>query len=569
MIQSKHPNGLEILWNGLRQFKWIVISALFTLFLSVLASLSGPFFVQQFVDQAISFGSLGTLLYYALGYLILAVFAGVLRWLAGYLTVQTAWQIADHLRSSVLRQVVGGEPILKIEGRPFGEVLEQVEGNADIIGRSIVESGFRLLGNTALAIGTLLILFIKIPKAAFGISVALMLTLFVVRRLGQISIHRWKNVRHQQMSLFGFIGDALAARDDLLLLSESKWAIGHVRQSLDALYQSEERAYVSGRAFWPVVQLFLAAAFGFGFAFGLRLLELGTITVGTIMTVYLYIDLLQKPLEEMSSQAGQLQRMIAVLSMTAQFFSERIGPLQVTKKMSMGALSVSFDHVTFGYDHGSSVLHDISFHVEAGTSLGIIGRTGAGKSTIVNLLCGLVKPHHGRVLIGGFDISEISPEEFANRVAVLSQRAHVFSASVRDNVAMFSPTIQDKRVWEVFERLGVEKWIQALPDGLDTQIGVGGYPLARGELQMITGARAILRSADLLIIDEGTSQMDTQTEQNWSHLIDIVSHGRTVIMVEHRHVALSRVDHLIQIENGRVVKAYSPGNFISSQDALS
>jgi ATP-binding cassette subfamily B protein len=553
MTEPARKAGFGLLWTELRRVQGLALSALAVLLVSVLATLAGPSIVERFVDRAKSGAGRNELISYALVYLAVALFGGASRVAANYLGVWTGWRIADSLRSRLLRRIAADEPVLEVERRPVGEVLERVEGNADIIGRSIAESGFRLLGNTAIALGTLIVLLVHIPAAALGISVLLAITFFAVQRLGRISVRRWEGARDEQADLFGFMGDVLAARDDLFLLGESRWAVRRTRSALDALYRSAGRAYIGGRAFWPVTQLFVAAAFGLGFAFGLRGLELGTITIGMITAIYLYVDLLQKPLEEMSSQAGQLQQMVAVLAMTAKSLEGRPAPDRAAGPLPPGALSVAFERVSFGYDDGPPVLHDVSFRVEPGRKLGIVGRTGAGKSTIINLLCGIVSPTQGRVLIGGADAARIDPAELASRVTVLSQRAHVFAASVRDNVSLFAPT-GDEQIWSVLERLDAARWVRDLPEGLDTRIGAGGRTLSVGELQLITGARALLRPGSLLIVDEGTSRMDPQTEQSWAKLIETVSRGRTVIMVEHRHAALGGVDEVLRMENGRVVE---------------
>ncbi|WP_437733199.1 ABC transporter ATP-binding protein [Sorangium sp. So ce1335] len=534
--------------------KVLALSALAVLVLGTLATLVGPAIVQRFVDRAESGGTQGELIAYALSYLAIALLGGAARLGANSLGVWAGWRIADSLRSRLLRRILHEDPVLDVERRPVGEVLERVEGNADIIGRSITESGLSLLGNGAIVLGTLIVLFFKIPAAGLGIGVLLAVTFFVVRLLGRISVRRWKAARDAQAEVFGLVGDVLAARNDLVLLGESEWAVERIRRSLDELYRTERRAYISGRAYWPVTQLFVAAAFGLGFAFGLRGLELGTISIGTITAIYLYFDLLQKPLEEMSSQAGQLQQMMAVLAMTAQSLAARPPPNQSSEPLPARALSVAFDGVTFGYDGSAPVLHDVSFVVAAGRRLGIVGRTGAGKSTIVNLLCGLVRPTRGRVLIGGVDAHRIPVDAFARQVTVLSQRSHVFSASVRDNVTLFREEIDERQIWDVLERLDAARWVRDLPQGLDTPIGTGGRTLSVGEQQLLIGARALLRPGNLLIIDEGTSQMDAQTEQSWAKLIEAVSPGRTVIMVEHRKAALGQVDEVLRMENGRVAE---------------
>lgn len=548
--------GAGLLWREIRPVRGAASVALLVLMVSVVATLAGPLLVQVFVDRATDGAAQGALVSVSLGYLALAVVAGSTRVAASYLGVRCGWQVADSLRTKLLRKATADSPILEIEGRPVGEVLEKVEGNADVVGKSIAESGFRLVGNIAVAAGALSFVFLVVPAAGFGMTALVALVCVVLNRLSRVAVGRWEQARNQQAELFGFIGDSLNARDDLLPLGESAWAATRMSQDLNDLYKIEGRAYIYGRAFWPLTQLFIALSFGLGFGFGLQRLQHGVISIGTLTVIYLYIDLLQKPLEEVSSQAGQMQQMMAVLGLAARTLDlgdRALVPAARIEQLPLphGPLSVRFQGVTFGYGD-EPVLRGVSFDVAAGSSLGIVGRTGAGKSTVVNLLCGLARPQEGRVLIGGVDACELSPEQFARRVTVMSQRAHVFGASVRENVTLFDDQIPDERVWEVLERLNAAGWVRALAGGLDTPIGAGGRGLSEGELQLLAGARALIRPYSLLVVDEGASRLDPETERSWSALLDTVMRDRTVIIVEHRWGTLHSVDDVLFMDNGQV-----------------
>lgn len=552
------PTGAGLLRRELRPVRSAATSSLAVLVLSVLATLAGPLLVAEFVDRATDGARAGALVTVSLGYLGVALFGGGTRVAASYLGVQCGWRVADSVRMQLLRRTAVSTPILEVESRPVGDVIEKVEGNADIIGRSITESGFALLGNVALTLGTLIVLLVQVPYAGIGITVLVIAVCVILTRLSRVAVRRWERARDQQAVLFGLVGDTLGARDDLLPLDESGWATTRIRDDLNALYRTEGRAYIGGRAFWPLTQLAIAVAFGLGFGFGLQRLEQGAMTIGTLTLIYLYVDLLQRPLEEMSSQFGQLQQMMAVLAITARTLDTDAGgasgPARSTPPpLPDGPLGVSFEDVTFGYG-ADPVLRGVSFTVEAGCSLGIVGRTGAGKSTIVNLLCGLGRPSSGRVRIGGVDASDLPAAEFARRVTVMSQRAHLFDASVQDNVTLFDDEISEAHVWEVLDRLGAADWVRALPDGLRTRIGAGGRTLSEGELQLLAGARALIRPYSLLIVDEGTSRLDPATEESWAALLETVMRDRTVVIVEHREGTLRAVDEVLVMDSGRVAE---------------
>ncbi|SEP94995.1 ABC transporter ATP-binding protein [Lentzea albida] len=544
--------GPRLAVDGARGAKGLVLGGFAVLLVSVAAEFAGPLLVREYVDQAAGHAEAGELFSIAGWYLAVAV-VGILASLAlGYLAAQSGWHVADHVRLRLLRHVLGGR-VLDLESRPAGEVLETVEGNSDIIGRSIAEAGFRVVGNLIMVFGMIAIIFAVVPAAGLGVTLLVVLVAIVLVKLTHRAVGLWKTARARKAELFGFLGDGLAARDDLLPLGESRWPGTRARREFDDLLVLERRAYVGGRAFWPLTQLFFAVSLGIGFAVGLRMLGVQQISVGGLTLIYLYVDRLRGPLEEMSAQVDQVQRMFAAFGVAAATLNTPTrGPASTSAGVT-GAPRVTFTDVTFGYEPNAlPALRDVSFEVPPGGVLGVVGRTGSGKSTVVNLLCGFAAPGQGRVALDGIDVTDLHPSELARSVVVLSQRSHLFTASVRDNITLFDETVPDDVVLSALADLGIESWVRSLPDGLDTVIGAGGRTVSDGQAQLVTGARALIRRSGLLIIDEGTSRLDEETQRRWSELIDRAAEGRTVIMIAHRLETLQGVDALLVLSEGQV-----------------
>ena len=560
------PSAGRLLRGELRAVRLTAAGALLAVIAAVGAALAGPFLIRQFVDRASTGATARALVGTALAYLATALAGTIARVPSGYFAARTGWTVADSLRRRLLQRLVVDDPILRVERRQAGALLEQVEGNSDIVGKAISEALFRMIGNIVALVGTLAVMLVVVPAAALGMTVFIVLMFLAFSRLTRWAVRRWEAARTSQTELFGFLGDALAARDDVVPLNGSRWVRGQTADRLGALFSVERRAYLAGRSFWPLTQLFFACSFALVLGFGLHGLGVGGLTVGTLTMLYLYVDLLQEPLEEVSSQADELQRMMAVLGLTARTLGEE--PIAAHRDGTVlpdGLPAVEFTDVTFGYD-GTPVLSDVSFTVQGGRSLGVIGPTGAGKSTVVNLICGLAAPQRGSVRIAGTEASLIPPAELARHLTVLSQRAHLFAASVRDNVSLFDPAVPDDHIWSVLERLGAAGWVRALPDGLGTTVGHGGRELSEGETQLLAGARVLLRPAGLLVIDEGTSRLDPATERVWTGVVDTLMADRTVIMIAHRLATLRRVDQVLLLREGRVADLM-PASHLETLDA--
>jgi len=217
-----------------------------------------------------------------------------------------------------------------------------------------------------------------------------------------------------------------------------------------------------------------------------------------------------------------------------------------------GALSVELDNVSFAYGEGAPVLHGISLRLEPGNVLGVVGRTGSGKTTLTRLLPRFFDPDEGDVRLGGVDLRDVSLQAVRSRIGLVTQEVHLFSASVRDNLTLFDGDVPDERIRDVLERMGMGDWLAGLPRGLETPLGPGGVGLSAGETQVLACARVMLRDPDLIILDEPSSRLDPATERLVHDALGRLLEGRTGIIVAHRLSTIAYADDILVLEEGRV-----------------
>jgi ATP-binding cassette subfamily B protein len=240
-----------------------------------------------------------------------------------------------------------------------------------------------------------------------------------------------------------------------------------------------------------------------------------------------------------------------------------------------GALAVAFEDVSFEYDDEpraegqglrtedvddlvrspqSAVLSEICFQLTPGTKLGLLGRTGSGKTTLTRLIFRLYDPIGGAIRLGGIDLRDLALSDLRGRVGMVTQDVQLFQASIRDNLALFDSGIDDARIERALYELGLLEWLRALPDGLDTKLGAGGLGLSAGEAQLLAFARVFLRDPGLVILDEASSRLDPATERLLERAIDRLLAGRTAIIIAHRLGTVQRADEILILDAGQVAE---------------
>jgi ATP-binding cassette subfamily B protein len=281
----------------------------------------------------------------------------------------------------------------------------------------------------------------------------------------------------------------------------------------------------------------------------------GTVTTGELLAVMSYLTQLYAPVKTAAKRAGTLQGQLAGAERVFDLLDQTPAVVERpgVRPLDRASGAVTFDDVTFGYEPCRSVLRTVSFDVPAGTRVGVSGRTGAGKSTLMSLLTRLVDPARGRVLLDAVDLRDYRLADLRNQFGVVLQDPVLFSTTVGDNIAYARPDASQAEVEAAARAAHAHDFIVALPDGYATQVGERGVLLSGGERQRISLARAFLKDAPILLLDEPTSAVDVHTEQLILDAVDRLTAGRTSFMISHRPGALGSCDIVLDLDGGRVV----------------
>jgi ABC-type multidrug transport system fused ATPase/permease subunit len=278
------------------------------------------------------------------------------------------------------------------------------------------------------------------------------------------------------------------------------------------------------------------------------------VTIGTMYMIYNYTFLLFDPLERIAQQLQDLQKAAAGMSRVADLMALRPSIRDgADGHLPSAALPLRFHDVSFAYPDGQdAVLQGVTFDLKPGAKLGLLGRTGSGKTTLTRLLFRLYEPTAGEIRLGDAELRDLTLSHLRQRVGMVTQEVQLFKASVRDNLTFFDPKVPDERIVAVVRELGLGEWFDRLPKGLDSELAAGGDDLSAGEAQLLAFARVFLRDPGLVVLDEPSSRLDPATEARLERAMNRLLQDRTGIIIAHRLATVQRVDEIMIMENGSV-----------------
>ncbi len=280
----------------------------------------------------------------------------------------------------------------------------------------------------------------------------------------------------------------------------------------------------------------------------------GSITIGEFVAFYGYVVMLTSPMRMLGIALGMAQRAVASGARVFEILDRapRMTAPAGAAPLPDGRGAVRFDHVTFAYEDAEPVLREVSLEVEAGETVALVGATGSGKTTLASLVPRLYDPVEGRVLIDGVDVSEVDLESLRREIALVSDDAFLFSATLRENIAYARPDATDEEVQRAAARAGLAEFIESLPDGYETRVGERGLTLSGGQRQRVAIARALVANPRILILDDATSSVDATTESRIKEALREVMRGRTTFVIAHRLSTISLADEIVVLEGGHV-----------------
>lgn len=537
------------------QMRVAAMSAILTV--TGLLPLAGPLLIAAFLDQAIDGASTSRLTVIASIYVALGLLRTIMSVAVAWTATDLAWRVTNTLRSDLTRHVLGLDLGFHRATSP-GELVSRVDGDVTALSEFVSKFAVKAVAAMVTLVGIVVVLLLRDWRVGLGFAVYLAVAVATVYQLRDRAVDEASSEQAATGRMYGEIEERLVGADDLRSNGGGSHAIATFQHASARVMRAVLLREKQGVGLWIISNSIFVLGGLIALAVDAMLLRRGAITLGTAYLIFQYTQILRVPLGQLADEMERVQRAAGGMSRTIDLLAQS-SAIDDTGNATLppGAISIEFDQLGFFYDDEDEpqpVIDGISLTLEAGRTLGVLGRTGSGKTTLARLILRLVDPTQGEIRLNGARLRDISLAELRDRTGVVSQDVHLFGSTIRDNLTLFDESISDDRLRTALVELDLADWVDQMPHGLDTMLGPDGSGLSAGEGQLIALTRLFLRSPDFVLLDEASSRIDPETEARVTRAIDGLLRGRTAFVIAHRLSTIERLDEILVLAGGRIAE---------------
>jgi ATP-binding cassette subfamily B protein len=529
--------------------------ALFLVVISGIAiQLINPQIIRFFINSAQTSRDQTLLLYSAILFIVVSLVQQGLSIYSTYLGENIGWLATNRLRNDIALHCLKLDMAFH-KTHTSGAIIERVDGDINNLANFFSRFVVSLAGNALLVTGILLLMLRENWLYGVMMTLFVIFTLISMQKIRAITTPLWQRVREVSAKYYGYLSEHLEGTEDTRANGASFFVMNGLYRLIREWLPIRTKAAVGTALMWSTTITIFAIGNALAFMLSIYLWHRGLITIGTIYMIFYYTELLVKPLENVRNELQDLQRADASILRTREL-KEMTSQVQdgIGLKLPSGPLDVRFNDVQFGYEDHLTTLDHVDFRLEKGKVLGVIGRTGSGKTTLARLLLRFYDPRAGSIELSGVNVRDTTLAELRSHIGFVTQNIELFQGSVRDNLTFFNPAIADEQIYRLLQELGLDAWLESLPQGLDSLVESGGGGLSAGEAQLVSFARVFLSEPGLVILDEASSRLDPATEQKLEHAINRLFVNRTCIIIAHRLQTIQRSDNILILEQGKMVE---------------
>jgi ABC-type multidrug transport system fused ATPase/permease subunit len=545
---------LSALYHLARPYKAQTLIAVLSLLGATLAALAPPYLVGRATDE-VKNGSTNTLVWLV----VLFVAAGTLGILFTYgQTYFTGWtgerMLAD-LRNRLFRHLQRLS-LGFYERNRAGVIISRLTNDVEALDQLVTDGVTSLVQNTLTLGLSAVVLFVLDWRLALATVTILPAVAVATAWFRKRSGRAYRRVRETLGAVTATLAEDIAGMRVLQAFTREQAASANFQQVSSTYRDANMQTVVLSGAYFPAIDFLSTVATGVVLGYGGWLAFNGDTSIGTLVAFLGYLTNFFDPVQQLSQLYNTFLSAVAALDKITDLMDEEPEVLDPQDAVALGRIEgrVRFDAVRFTYGRGPEVLHGIDLDVAAGTTVALVGHTGAGKSTIAKLLARFYDPTEGRITIDDVDLREVTQESLRRQLGIVPQEGFLFAGTVAENVAFGRREATRDEVVAAVRAVGADEFVDRLEDGYDTQLGERGSRLSLGQRQLVAFARALLADPRILILDEATSSVDIGTEQKIEQALRRLLQGRTAFIIAHRLSTIRDADLIVVLENGRVVE---------------
>jgi ATP-binding cassette subfamily B protein len=551
----KTRRRLGLLWRLTRPYRSRTALSVVSLLTATATALAPPYLAKYALDDAVN-GHGGSRLF-----AVVAIFvaAGLANWGMTYVeTYLTGW-VGERILADLRVRLFEHLQRLSLgfyERNRAGVIISRLTNDVEAIDQLVTDGVTSLVQNTLTLLGTAIILFILDWRLALATCAVIPLMGVATALFRTRSARAYAAVRERLGLVTATLAEDISGMRIVQAFTREQPAFENFRKVALHYRDANMQTIVLNGIYFPIVDLLSTVALAVVLAYGGHLYFGGSITLGTLFAFMLYVQNFFDPVQQLSQLYNTFLSATAALDKIMGVLDEEPEVLDRPAARELAQIEghVAFEGVRFTYGRGDEVLHGIDLDVPAGTTVALVGHTGAGKSTIAKLLARFYEPTHGRITIDGVDLNDVSQASLRHQLGVVPQEGFLFAGTVAENIAFGRPDATADEIVRAANTVGAHDFILRLEDGYETQLGERGSRLSLGQRQLVAFARALLADPRILILDEATSSVDIGTEQRIEQALRVLLAERTAFIIAHRLSTIRDADLIVVLEHGRVIE---------------
>ncbi len=522
------------------------------MFTGIGLNLLNPQIVRYFIDTAQADGPMDDLVWAGMVFLAIGIIRQGVQIVSSYLGQDVGWRATNQMRNDLAHHCLTLDMHFHHQHTP-GEMIERVDGDTTALSNFFSQFVIQVIGSTFFLFGVLILIYREDWRVGTALTIFSILAFLVFNLTRNIAVPIYTAERESYARLYGFLEERLLGLEDIRTNGAGDYAMNRFHNVNNGVFARIKKSELMSEILRAITGIMFVLGYALAMGMGIWMYQEGTFTIGAVFLVFHYTSMLREPLFQISQQINELQRATAGLKRIEELHRIQTNIQDGDQKLvATRPLGLTFDNVSFAYNPNENVLQNVSFTLEPGKTLGLLGRTGSGKTTITRLLFRFYDIQSGQIRMGEQPIQDIQLKDLRQHVGLVTQDVQLFNASVRDNLTLFRPDVSDDKIITIIEELGLSQWYHALPHGLDTELTTGGSGLSAGEAQLLAFTRVFLKDPGLVILDEPSSRLDPATEQNINRAVERLLQDRTGIIIAHRLDTVQRVDNILILDHGHI-----------------